>query len=34
MSNAQEERIPPPKSDEGGWRDAAWLLTVASKVLL
>ncbi|KAI0852096.1 hypothetical protein F5Y00DRAFT_259053 [Daldinia vernicosa] len=34
VSNAPEERIPPPKSDEGGWRDAAWLLTVASKVLL
>ncbi|KAI0130859.1 hypothetical protein F4814DRAFT_145852 [Daldinia grandis] len=34
VSNASEERIPPPKSDEGGWRDAAWLLTVASKVLL
>jgi hypothetical protein len=29
-----EERIPPPKSDEGGWQDAAWLLSVASKVLL
>ncbi|KAI1471180.1 uncharacterized protein F4812DRAFT_455291 [Daldinia caldariorum] len=34
ISDAPEERIPPPKSDEGGWRDAAWLLTVASKVLL
>ncbi|KAI2631911.1 hypothetical protein GGR54DRAFT_6451 [Hypoxylon sp. NC1633] len=29
-----EEQIPPPKPDEGGWQDAAWLLTVASKVLL
>ncbi|KAJ9141968.1 DUF3984 domain-containing protein [Pleurostoma richardsiae] len=29
-----DERIPPPKADEGGWQDAAWLLTVASKVLL
>lgn len=29
-----EERIPPPKADEGGWQDAAWLLSVASKVLL
>lgn len=29
-----EERIPPPKADEGGWHDAAWLLSVASKVLL
>lgn len=28
------ERIPPPKADEGGWQDAAWLLSVASKVLL
>jgi hypothetical protein len=28
-----EERIPPPKADEGGWQDAAWLLSVASKVL-
>ncbi|KAI1373750.1 hypothetical protein F4677DRAFT_448042 [Hypoxylon crocopeplum] len=34
VSNAPEERVPPPKSDEGGWQDAAWLLTVASKVLL
>ncbi|ETS77452.1 hypothetical protein PFICI_11326 [Pestalotiopsis fici W106-1] len=29
-----EPRIPPPKADEGGWNDAAWLLSVASKVLL
>ena len=29
-----EARMPPPKADEGGWHDAAWLLTVASKVLL
>ncbi|KAH8906982.1 hypothetical protein BR93DRAFT_937905 [Coniochaeta sp. PMI_546] len=29
-----QERIPPPKADEGGWQDAAWLLSVASKVLL
>ncbi|KAK4214481.1 hypothetical protein QBC37DRAFT_150415 [Rhypophila decipiens] len=28
------ERMPPPKPDEGGWQDAAWLLSVASKVLL
>ncbi|KAI2610991.1 uncharacterized protein GGS25DRAFT_176849 [Hypoxylon fragiforme] len=34
FSNVPEERIPPPKLDEGGWQDAAWLLTVASKVLL
>ncbi|KAI1210446.1 uncharacterized protein F4807DRAFT_423438 [Annulohypoxylon truncatum] len=32
--NIPEERIPPPKLDEGGWQDAAWLLSVASKVLL
>lgn len=29
-----DERMPPPKPDEGGWHDAAWLLSVASKVLL
>jgi hypothetical protein len=29
-----EPEIPPPKADEGGWQDAAWLLSVASKVLL
>ncbi|KAG6015276.1 hypothetical protein E4U54_003828 [Claviceps lovelessii] len=28
------ERVPPPSSDEGGWKDAAWLLSVASKVML
>ncbi|KAG5982358.1 hypothetical protein E4U55_002024 [Claviceps digitariae] len=27
------ERLPPPNSDEGGWKDAAWLLSVASKVM-
>lgn len=27
-----EQRVPPPKTDEGGWQDAAWLLSVASKV--
>ncbi|KAF4587635.1 DUF3984 domain protein [Ophiocordyceps camponoti-floridani] len=27
------ERIPPPSTDQGGWRDAAWLLKVASKVV-
>ncbi|KUI57699.1 hypothetical protein VP1G_05024 [Cytospora mali] len=27
-----EQRMPPPKVDEGGWQDAAWLLSVASKV--
>ncbi|KAI1107354.1 hypothetical protein F4804DRAFT_297682 [Jackrogersella minutella] len=34
ISNVPEERFPPPKPDEGGWQDAAWLLSVASKVLL
>ncbi|KAI2642091.1 hypothetical protein GGS21DRAFT_501089 [Xylaria nigripes] len=30
-----ESRIPPPKETDGtGWEDAAWLLNVASKVLL
>ncbi|KAM7208472.1 Protein of unknown function (DUF3984) domain containing protein [Naviculisporaceae sp. PSN 640] len=29
-----EEQMPPPKPDVGGWHDAAWLLSVASKVLL
>jgi hypothetical protein len=28
------ENIPAPKSEEGGWQDAAWLLSVATKVLL
>ncbi|PFH59986.1 hypothetical protein XA68_11600 [Ophiocordyceps unilateralis] len=27
------ERMPPPSTDQGGWRDAAWLLSVASKVV-
>lgn len=34
VADIPEERIPPPRSDEGGWQDAAWLLSVASKVLL
>ncbi|UNI16146.1 hypothetical protein JDV02_002612 [Purpureocillium takamizusanense] len=33
VSNVPLERIPPPASDEGGWKDAAWLLSVASKVV-
>ena len=28
-----EEQLPPPKADEGGWKDAAWLLSVATKVM-
>jgi hypothetical protein len=34
VATVPESRIPPPKQDEGGWQDAAWLLSVASKVLL
>lgn len=26
------QRLSPPKSDEAGWKDVAWLLSVASKV--
>ncbi|RDW91471.1 hypothetical protein BP5796_02636 [Coleophoma crateriformis] len=29
-----EEKMPALKPDEGGWQDAAWLLSVATKVLL
>ncbi|KAI0872464.1 hypothetical protein GGS24DRAFT_436384 [Hypoxylon argillaceum] len=32
FSTLPESRVPPPR--EGGWQDAAWLLSVASKVLL
>ncbi|KAL9468850.1 hypothetical protein ACSS6W_010544 [Trichoderma asperelloides] len=28
-----EDFVPPPTTDEGGWSDAAWLLSVASKVI-
>lgn len=34
MTAVVEEKMPPPKEDAGGWHDAAWLLSVASKVLL
>ncbi|KAI1132147.1 hypothetical protein F5Y10DRAFT_231661 [Nemania abortiva] len=35
FSTLPESRVPPPKGEEGtGWQDAAWLLSVASKVLL
>lgn len=34
LSASSEPRFPPPKSDDGGWQDAAWLLSVASRVLL
>lgn len=33
VSNAPEDKIPPPKTDEGAWKDAAWLLSVATKVM-
>lgn len=34
VTNAPKEQIPPPDPQQGGWQDAAWLLTVASKVIL
>ncbi|KAI0974952.1 hypothetical protein F4678DRAFT_357377 [Xylaria arbuscula] len=35
FSSPPESGVPPPKGEEGtGWQDAAWLLRVASKVLL
>ncbi|KAI8634174.1 hypothetical protein F5Y19DRAFT_201948 [Xylariaceae sp. FL1651] len=35
FSSLPESRVPPPNGEEGsGWQDAAWLLSVASKVLL
>lgn len=33
ISNLPEDSLPPPKSDEGAWKDAAWLLSVATKVM-
>ncbi|KAL2680638.1 hypothetical protein Neosp_008241 [[Neocosmospora] mangrovei] len=33
ISTVPEERMPPPGDNDGGWRDAAWLLSVASKVM-
>ncbi|KYK58420.1 hypothetical protein DCS_05435 [Drechmeria coniospora] len=33
VSNAPLERLPPPATDEGGWKDAAWLLSVATKIV-
>ncbi|KHN97776.1 uncharacterized protein MAM_04165 [Metarhizium album ARSEF 1941] len=33
LLHAPAVRLPPPTSDEGGWKDAAWLLSVASKVM-
>lgn len=34
VTNSPKEQIPPPDPDQGGWHDAAWLLSVACKVLL
>jgi len=34
LAGFSEDHVPPPKADEGGWQDAAWLLSVATKVLL
>ncbi|KAI1188438.1 hypothetical protein F5B17DRAFT_268200 [Nemania serpens] len=35
FSTLPVSQVPPPKGEEGtGWQDAAWLLSVASKVLL
>jgi hypothetical protein len=33
ISNVPEEKIPPPVTDQGPWQDAAWLLSVATKVM-
>lgn len=33
VSNIPEDNVPPPKTDEGAWKDAAWLLSVATKVM-
>lgn len=32
MTSLPEQRLSPPTVDEGGWQDAAWLLSIASKV--
>jgi len=35
LRDAHVSNIPPPKDEDStGWQDAAWLLSVASKVLL
>ncbi|KAK0740564.1 hypothetical protein B0T18DRAFT_431858 [Schizothecium vesticola] len=34
LKAATKEPVPPPNPEQGGWHDAAWLLTVASKVIL
>lgn len=33
VSNGPDESVPPPRKDEGAWGDAAWLLSVATKVM-
>lgn len=33
ISNLPEDSLPPPKGDEGAWKDAAWLLSVATRVM-
>lgn len=33
LSKLVDEKVPPPKEEGGTWHDAAWLLTVASKVI-
>lgn len=33
-SDENREVVPPPEDGEGGWQDAAWLLSVASKIIL
>jgi hypothetical protein len=34
IDDSLDEHIPPPGDGEGAWQDAAWLLSVATKVLL
>jgi Protein of unknown function (DUF3984) len=34
QDTSEDEKLPPPGDGEGGWQDAAWLLSVATKVLL
>ena len=33
VTTALDSRVPPPQPDEGGWKDAAWLLNVAARVI-
>lgn len=33
VSNPPVEKLPPPATDEGAWKDAAWLFSVATKVM-